>query len=60
MVNSYIDAQCKNMVLTVDTFVQACQLAAVKDDGQVSKEEQKALKRIMTAAEKFKAEIRKL
>lgn len=58
--NSYIDAQCKNMLFTVDTFVQACQLAAMKDDGQVSKEEQKALKRIILAAEKFKSKIRKI
>lgn len=57
--NIFIDAQCKNMIAMVNTFVQACEMASQKDDGSISKDEEKTLKRIKTAAEKFKAEIAK-
>lgn len=58
--NHYIDAQCKNMIATVNTFEYACQLAATKDDGIISKEEEKQLKKIMSAAKRFKDELSKI
>lgn len=58
--NSYIDAQCKHMVALVSTFEQACELAAIEDDGQVSPEEKRTLKKIKASAQKFKIELDKL
>ena len=58
--NYFIDAQCKNMVAMVNTFLQACEIAAKKDDGSISKEELKKLKRITKAADAFKAELKRI
>lgn len=58
--NTFIQAQCRNMIMMVKTFEQACQMAAQKDDGKISREEEKALKSITAAAEKFKKELTKI
>lgn len=48
------------MITMVETFEQACKLAALKDDGTISREEEKALRKISKTAEKFKAELSKI
>ena len=58
--NTYIVMQCRNMIAMINTFEQSCKLAAQKDDGTISKEEEKTLKKIHAAAEKFKAELSKI
>lgn len=58
--NYYIDAQCRNMIAMVNTFLQACELAAKQDDGSITKEELKKLKRITKAADAFKAELNRI
>ena len=58
--NSYIYAQIVNIQTMVKTFEQACELAALKDDGQISKEEAKQLKRIKAAAQQFHKELEKV
>lgn len=58
--NYYIDAQCKNMIAMVKTFEQACTMAATKDDGTLSKEEEKQLKKIRAAAKRFKDKLNKI
>lgn len=58
--NSYIEAQIFNMKSMVKVFNQSCELAARKDDGQISKEEAKQLKQIKAAAEKFCKELDKI
>lgn len=55
--NDYINAQCQMMIAQVSTFEHACELAAKKDDGIISKEEEKALKKIKKIATKFKLEL---
>ena len=57
--NSYIDAQCKHMIAMIGTFEQACELATKRDDGIKSKEEEKTIKKIKAASEKFKAELKR-
>lgn len=42
------------------TFGQSCELAAMKDDGQISKDEIKQLKRIKAAVEAFCKELDKV
>ena len=58
--NRYILMQCQNMITTVEIFEQACDLAARKDDGRISPEEEKTIKRIRTAAKAFKQELKKI
>jgi hypothetical protein len=55
--NSYINAQILNMVTMTKTFEQACELAAIKDDGILSREEEKQLKKIKAATQRFRKEI---
>lgn len=38
--NSYIEAQIFNMKSMVKVFNQSCKIAATKDDGKISKEEE--------------------
>lgn len=58
--NSYIEAQIFNMKSMVKVFTQSCELAARKDDGQINKDEEKQLKQIKAAAEKFCKELDKI
>lgn len=58
--NSYIEAQIFNMKSMVKVFTQSCELAAQKDDGQISKDEEKQLKQIKVIAEKFCKELDKI
>ena len=41
--NHYIYAQILNMQAMAKTFGQSCELAAMKDDGQISKDEAQAM-----------------
>jgi len=58
--NYFIEIQCKNMITSVEIFEKACDLAARKDDGKLSKEEAKILKHIHQAAKKFKKNLHKI
>ena len=58
--NTFMDAQCKNIIALVSTFEMACEMAAKQDDGKISKEEAVMLKKIRGASQKFKTEIGKL
>ena len=55
--NSYIKAQILNITTMTKTFEQACELAAMKDDGKISREEEKQLKKIKAASQKFRKEL---
>ena len=48
------------MIAMINTFEQSCKLAAQKDDGTISREEEKILKRIHASADKFKSELTKI
>lgn len=58
--NYYIDAQIANIKVMVKTFEQSCIMAARKDDGSISPDEAKTLKRISAATEKFLKELNKI
>ena len=51
--NHYIHAQILNIQAMTKTFLQSCEMAAMKDDGQISKDEAKQLKKIKAATEQF-------
>lgn len=55
--NTYIEMQIKNMTMMVKTFEQSCQMAAAKDDGKTDKAEEKALKKINVACQRFIKEL---
>ena len=58
--NFYIDAQITNMIAMTKTFEQACELAAVKNDGIISRDEEKQIKKIKAASQKFRKELEAL
>lgn len=58
--NKFIQLQCKTMISSVLVFLQACKLAAKKDDGCISKEEQKTLDALQAAADSFIRELNRV
>ena len=58
--NTYMKAQIDNMISTLKIFQSSCELSATKDDGQIDKDEAKALKTINKATERFIKEIESL
>lgn len=57
MSNPFLKAQCQNMIAMTTAFSQACEFAALDDDGRVTREEAKKLKKIRAAAERFQLEL---
>ena len=51
--NSYIHSQIFNMITVTKTFEQGCKMAVLKDDGRIDKAEEKALKQIEKATQRF-------
>ena len=58
--NHYIHAQILNMQAMAETFFQSCEMAAMKDDGQISKDEAKQLKKLKIATEQFCKELERI
>lgn len=58
--NHYIEAQITNMTIMAKTFEQSCRMAALKDDGKIDKAEEKAIKKISAATQKFIKELESL
>ena len=58
--NPYIEAQIFNIQSMAKVFVQSCEMAALKDDGKINKEEAKQIDKIRTATEKFCKELGKI
>jgi hypothetical protein len=49
--------QIRNMLTMSKTFEQACELAAMKNDGKIDPSEEKILKKIKAATAKFRKEL---
>lgn len=60
MDNPYMQAQCRNMISMIAAFSQACELAAMEDDGVRSKAEERELKKIRAAAQRFQGELTRI
>ena len=58
--NSYIEAQIRNMITVANTFEQSCRMAATKNDGVIDKAEEKTLKKISAATQHFIKELEKI
>ena len=57
---TYIHAQILNMQAMVSTFERSCEMAAMKDDGKISRDEDKQIKKIKAAAQAFQKELDKI
>lgn len=57
MENQYMQAQCRNMITMIAAFSQACELAAKEDDGVLSRAEERELRKIRAAAQRFQGEL---
>lgn len=55
--NTFIENQINNMLLSLKNFEVGCKLAATKDDGSISREEEKQLKKIKKATDKYRKEL---
>ena len=58
--NPYIAAQILNAQAMAKNFDQACQQAAKQDDGKISKEEEKILKKVQSITARFIRDLDKL
>ncbi len=58
--NSYIKMQLNTMIQYLDSFEQACQIAATRDDGQIDRKEEKQLRRIRKSVARFKRDLERI
>ena len=58
--NSYIKMQLNTMLQYLDSFEQACEMAAMRDDGTVDKTERKQIEKIRSACEHFRKDLSKI
>lgn len=58
--NHYIHAQILNMQALCRTFEQSCTMGAKADDGQTSKSEERQLKQIKAATQRFLKELERI
>lgn len=58
--NDYIKAQIQSMTTMAKTFEQSCKMAALKNDGEIDKSEEKLLKQISASTQRFIRGLEKL
>ena len=58
--NAYKESQISNMSKMLDNFIQFCEIAALEDDGEISKGENKKIKQIRKATEQYKETLAKI
>ena len=58
--NKFMKSQVNNALISLKTLGKSIELAAVQDDGVMSKEEQKQVKRIRKAIRRFEKEMARL
>lgn len=51
--NRFIAAQINNMIATATIFEQSCKTGALKDDGKIDREEEKVLKKVLSATKTY-------
>lgn len=60
MNNLYMKAQCRTMAASLDAFSLACGLAALEDDGILSRKEETQLRKLRAAVKRFQRELARL
>lgn len=60
MENKYIETHITSMMLYAENFKTACRLAALEDDGTVSRDEEKVLKKIEELTNEYIKKLKRL
>ena len=58
--NRFMQSQVNNVLLSLKTMNQSIEMAAKQDDGKISKEEQKNIRKIRKAIAKFEQAMGKI
>ena len=58
--NTYIRMQLNNMMSYLNGFEQACEMASMRDDGVIDKQERKQVEQIKKAYRQFRNELEKI
>ena len=58
--NRFMQSQVNTVLLSLKTLDQSIELAAMKDDGVISKEEKKQIRKIRKAITRFQKSMEKL
>ncbi len=58
--NQFMKAQVASVLLSMKTLYQSIELDALKDDGQISKQERKEIRKIRKAITRFEKAMEKL
>ena len=58
--NKFLKGQIMNMINVLDSFENGCKLAAMQDDGVVTKSEEAILDFLNTATEEYRKKLKKI
>ena len=58
--NNYLETSIRSAIGYLGTFEQAVKMAALKDDGEVTKDEEKLIKKLAKATQKYRDELESL
>lgn len=58
--NTYLETQIMNQIHMVENFKSTCKMATLKDDGQTSKDEEKALAKIAKESDAYIKALKKI
>ena len=58
--NRFMQSQVNNALLSLETLDKSIEMSALKDDGVISKEEKRQIKKIRKAIEKFRHSMDKI
>ena len=58
--NTYIKMQLNTMIRYIESFEQACVVAATQDDGVIDSHERRQLAKIKRAADRFRKDLEKI
>ena len=60
MRNKVMETQINNLLLSVSTFRQSLDIFAVKDDGVITRDEKKSIRKLTKASRKFEKILEKV
>lgn len=59
-INTHIVTQINQMLLSIRVFEDSLEIAAKRDDGKISKEEEKTIRKIKKVSAKYKIQLEKI
>lgn len=58
--NAFMIAQIGNMIMTAEQFKKAMEIAAIKDDDQINRQEKATIKKLKKATDTYISELKKI